>query len=106
MKLDRVRLIQVAIPLRFPFETSFGRWTTRHALLVIAESEGRIGYGEVTAHEEPFYSYETLDTAREVIRSGKTFSGRVVCRQLRSAPNPVDQPVFFQPDQVAAQGCG
>jgi len=63
MKIERVRLLRVAIPLRFPFETSFGRWTSREALLVVVEAAGFEGYGEVTAHEEPLYSYETIDTA-------------------------------------------
>lgn len=68
MKLERVRLVRVSIPLRFAFETSFGRWTSREAILVAVESEGLTGYGEVTAHETPVYSYETLETAGGVLR--------------------------------------
>jgi O-succinylbenzoate synthase len=69
VKIDRIRLLRVEIPLRFPFETSFGCWTSRETLLVTAEGEGLVGYGEVTAHETPYYSYETLNTAADIIRS-------------------------------------
>jgi O-succinylbenzoate synthase len=68
VKIERIRVIEVDIPLRFPFETSFGRWTSRQGLLVLADGDGLTGYGEVTAHETPFYSYETLAGAGQVLR--------------------------------------
>jgi len=69
VKIERVRLRVVEIPLRFAFETSFGRWTDRRGLLVELHARGLTGYGEVTAHDAPLFSYETIDTARDVIRS-------------------------------------
>ena len=49
--------------LRSPFETSFGRTTTRRILLVEIESEGLTGWGECVAGEHPYFSEETVDTA-------------------------------------------
>jgi O-succinylbenzoate synthase len=67
MRIERIFLHTFELKLRFPFETSFGRWTHRRGIIVVAEGEGLRGYGEVTAHEEPLFSYETLGTAREML---------------------------------------
>lgn len=63
MKIDRVELRQLRLPLVQPFETSFGRSTTRRFLLVIVFGDGAQGYGECVADEHPFYSAETTETA-------------------------------------------
>ena len=51
-----------------PFETSFGATQDRHIVLLKVSSETHTGYGEVTAAEGPFYSYETWETAWHVLR--------------------------------------
>ncbi|MGH9897675.1 MAG: o-succinylbenzoate synthase [Pyrinomonadaceae bacterium] len=56
------------LPLIEPFETSFGQIDTRLIFLVSVEGEGLTGWGEVVAAEKPHYSYETVGTARHVIR--------------------------------------
>ncbi len=56
------------MPLLSPFETSFGRTTTRRIVLVRADAEGFTGWGEVTAGESPFYNYETPETAWHILR--------------------------------------
>ena len=48
------------MPLRRPFETSFGRVTARECILIEVESEGLIGYGECVADRDPGYAYETV----------------------------------------------
>ena len=68
MKIERVELRELRLPLVHFFETSFGRTTTRRILLVRAQSEGLTGWGEVTCGEEPFYSYETPETAWHILR--------------------------------------
>ena len=68
MRIDRVELRQIQMPLVHFFETSFGRTTLRRIVLVRVEAEGLTGWGEVTAGEEPFYSYETHQTAWHVLR--------------------------------------
>lgn len=62
--LDRLELREIELPLRWPFETSFGRTTRRRIMIVRAfDKSGAFGYGECTAPEDPFYNHETVDTA-------------------------------------------
>ena len=58
----------VRLPLREPFETSFGRIDSRLIFLVSIDAGGLRGWGEVVAMEEPLFSYETVGTAFHVIR--------------------------------------
>jgi O-succinylbenzoate synthase len=68
MKINRVELREIQMPLVHFFETSFGRTTTRRIVLVRVDADDLTGWGEVTASEEPFYSYETPETAWHVLR--------------------------------------
>src|SRR5438045_8515436 len=67
MKIDRIELREIRMPLVAFFETSFGRTTERRILLVKVFAEGQFGYGECTAPEYPFYNHESIDTAWIVI---------------------------------------
>ncbi len=68
MKITRFVLRHLRMPLRTPFETSFGRASARECLLLEAHSEGLTGYGECVADAEPGYSYETTQTAWHILR--------------------------------------
>lgn len=68
MIIEKIRLYHLEMPLQSPFETSFGRITSRHCILVEAFSEGMCGYGECVADGHPGYSYETIQTAWHVMR--------------------------------------
>lgn len=68
MKIDRIELREIQIPLVHFFETSFGRTTMRRIVLVRVDADGLTGWAEVTAGESPFYSYETPDTAWHILR--------------------------------------
>ncbi|MBI3933564.1 MAG: o-succinylbenzoate synthase [Acidobacteria bacterium] len=68
MKLDRVTLREIRMPLVSAFETSFGATSQRRILLVEVEGEGAIGWGEVTATEGPFYNEESTDTAWYILK--------------------------------------
>ena len=65
-RLD-MELIRVQLPLLAPFETSFAVQTTKEALLVRLQSDGLSAWGECVAFSDPFYSYETIETARHII---------------------------------------
>jgi o-succinylbenzoate synthase len=56
------------MPLVEPFETSFHRTEHRHMILVEADVDGISGWGESTAGEDPYYSYETVETAWHILR--------------------------------------
>jgi len=68
MKLERITLRQIRMPLVHFFETSFGRTTERQIVLVEVESEGLSGWGEVTVGEHPFYNEEWTSSAWSILR--------------------------------------
>jgi O-succinylbenzoate synthase len=68
MKVEKIELRELQMPLVHFFETSFGRTTTRRIVLVQVFADGLTGWGEVTAGEAPFYSYETAETAWHILR--------------------------------------
>lgn len=68
MKIERITLRQIRMPLVHFFETSFGRTTERDIILVEAQSDGISGWGEVTAGEHPFYNEEWTASAWIIVR--------------------------------------
>jgi o-succinylbenzoate synthase len=63
MKIEAITLREIRLPLVHFFETSFGRTTQRRILLVQVHCQGISAWGECVASENPFYSYESIDTA-------------------------------------------
>ncbi|MGA3295407.1 MAG: o-succinylbenzoate synthase [Candidatus Acidiferrales bacterium] len=68
MRVRRITLREIHLRLLSPFETSFGKSDLRRILLVEAGVDGVVGWGESTAGENPFYSYETVETAWLILR--------------------------------------
>ncbi len=68
MKLQRIILREIRMPLVTPFETSFGRTVNRRILLGQADADGVSGWGESVAGEGPFYAPETVETAWHILR--------------------------------------
>jgi len=68
LKIERIVLREIRMPLVRFFETSFGRTTERRIVLVEAIAEGVSGWGEVTAGEHPFYNEEWTDSAWLILR--------------------------------------
>jgi O-succinylbenzoate synthase len=67
VKIERLELRLVKLPLVHFFETSFGRIDDKHFILVRVDGEGATGYGECVAEQDPYYSSETNDTAWHII---------------------------------------
>jgi O-succinylbenzoate synthase len=66
--IRRVELREIHLPLLHPFETSLGRTTERHVILVRVESaDGGEGWGECVADEAPYYSEEWTESAWAVM---------------------------------------
>ena len=68
MKIEKIILRHIRMPLVHFFETSFGRTTEREIVLVEVLSDGVSGWGEVTAGEGPFYNEEWAGSAWLVLR--------------------------------------
>jgi len=68
LNLQKLELVEIGLPLRAPFETSFGTTHERRILIIrVINADGAVGYGECTAPEGPFYNHETVDTAWSII---------------------------------------
>ena len=64
LRLARITLREIRMPLREPFEISSGRTTVRRILLLeLADTDGATAWSECVAGERPSYSAETVDTA-------------------------------------------
>lgn len=68
LRLDCLELREINLPLKHPFETSFGRTTKRRVLIVkVTDRSGAAGYGECVAMDGPFFNPETIETAWVIV---------------------------------------
>jgi O-succinylbenzoate synthase len=67
VKIERLELRLLKLPLVHFFETSFGRIYDKHFIIVRADGDGRSGYGECVAEQDPYYSAETNDTVWHIV---------------------------------------
>jgi O-succinylbenzoate synthase len=68
MRLEQIDVRRLSLPLRFAFETSFGRTTRKQFLLVSVSAGGVTGHAECVADADPFYLPETNATVLHVLR--------------------------------------
>jgi O-succinylbenzoate synthase len=84
MRIDRIELYEVILPLVEPFIISGGVMTARRSLVVVLhDGEGHRGYGECPPFELPFYSEETLAGARHLLEA--VLIPRLVGREVEAA---------------------
>lgn len=84
MKISKIELIEIKMPLVHFFETSFGRTYERRIILTrVEDSEGNEGWGEATCGETPSYCEEWTDAAWAVLE--KILAPRVVGKEVESA---------------------
>lgn len=67
VRIEKVVLRLVEMPLKFRFRTSFGEKTSKWFVLVEAVSGALSGWGECVAEPEPYFSSETVDSARSAL---------------------------------------
>ena len=81
MRVERAELYELTLPLREPFGISGGVIRERRSLVVVLhDAAGRSGYGESPPFELPFYSEETLSSARDLLE--RVLLPRVVGREF------------------------
>ena len=83
LKVEKVDIFIVPMELKYPFTTSFGTEKKRRVVIVSLESGDLKGWGECTAGEGPWYSYETVDTA---VHIAKEFLVPLVLKQEFNNP--------------------
>jgi o-succinylbenzoate synthase len=81
MRIREITMREIQMKLVTPFETSMDRVEVRRIVLVQADVDDVVGWGECVAGEAPYYSPETTETAWLVLRDflwplikGKEFS--------------------------------
>jgi len=67
VRIDRLELRLLRLPLVHFFETSFGRISDKHFILIRADAAGLSAFGECVADQDPYYSAETNETAWHII---------------------------------------
>ena len=88
MRIERAELYELTLPLVEPFIISGGAVTERQSLIVVLhDDQGHTGYGESPPFALPFYSEETVASARNLIRD--VLIPRVQGREFAS-PEEVD----------------
>jgi O-succinylbenzoate synthase len=89
LPIDRIDLYQLVLPLVEPFIISGGKMVERRSLVVVLrDDQGRKGYGESPPFELPFYSEETLASARYLLE--QVFIPRLIESDADS-PEAVDE---------------
>ena len=89
MRITSIELHQLTLPLLEPFIISGGAMTHRRSLIVVLRDEaGHAGYGESPPFELPFYSEETLASARDLLE--RVLIPRIEGREWES-PEAVDE---------------
>lgn len=80
MKIDRMDVYYVSLPLIYPWRTAYGEDDAVHSVLVCMTSGENVGWGETTPLKAPAYSPETAMSAYYTITEfiapalvGKTF---------------------------------
>jgi O-succinylbenzoate synthase len=67
VRIERIELRLLRLPLVRFFETSFGRIYDRGFIIVSVEERGSVGLAECVADDNPYYSSETTRTAWHII---------------------------------------
>jgi O-succinylbenzoate synthase len=91
MKIDRIDIYHVAMPLIYPWRTAYGEDSAIHAVLCRMTAGSLEGWGEAAPFAAPCYSSETAGTAFIVIRDwlapallGKTITSGAELQQAIS----------------------
>ncbi len=67
MLVDRIELYHIKMELVSPFVTSMGTETNEEHIIIKVDGEGITGWGECVAAANPFYTYETVQTAWHIL---------------------------------------
>lgn len=89
MKIDRLEIFHIRMKLKHFFETSFGRTFHQEMILARLECGGVVGWGEAPVSDGPFYSYEYVGTAWDVMI-------RHLGPKMKEFGHPGDLPKLFK----------
>ncbi|MFN2266208.1 MAG: o-succinylbenzoate synthase [Anaerolineales bacterium] len=102
MKITRITLHHLRMPLQSAFKTSFGSTLERECVLLEAYSDGLVGYGECVADWDPGYSYETSKTAWHILVD--FLIPAIINTELKSAEDLQSEMAFVRGHLMAKAG--
>ena len=89
MRIARLEVIWLKVPLVTPFRTSFGTAHDKDTFLVRLETtDGTVGWAECAAELDPLYSAEWLDGCEQVVRPANLLERLPVTGSPRGASRP------------------
>ena len=103
MKIDKMDVYYVALPLIYPWRTAYGEDAAIHSVLVRMVSGDQEGWGETTPFYAPTYSPETASSAFFLIK--EIFGPFVVGQRVGQRRRPPRRPFHLQ-GQPLCQGGG
>jgi len=102
MRFQRIELRHVKLQLVDPFETSFGRFTERHLVILKVFSDIGTCYAEAPSLIGPFYSYETTQTTLHILRD--FIAPTLVKREIDSIEDLHRNLAFVRGHNIAKSG--
>src|SRR5512135_2825948 len=102
MKIERMEVYYVALPLIYPWKTAYGEDADIHSVLVRLSSEGQEGWGETTPFFAPTYSPETASSAFFLI--SELFGPRLVGKEWTTAAALRGELAVFKGNPFAKAG--
>lgn len=69
MLIQQVELFLIEQKLKIPFKTSYGQYENRESIIIkLTDENGTVGFGEVVAFSEPWYTAETIQTSLHILQ--------------------------------------
>jgi O-succinylbenzoate synthase len=103
MRIDRIDVYYVALPLIYPWRTAYGEDPDVHSVLVRLQSGTHEGWGESCPLRGPFYSPETAMSVYYLI--SEFMAPLVVGREYSSAEDLLATFKWFKDNPFAKAGC-
>ena len=84
MKITKMELYKVALPMRQSFNTGFGEIKNKEVVIVkLTNDTGLVGYGESSTLQDPSYTHETVETCLHI--QEKFIAPKIVGQAFNSA---------------------
>jgi O-succinylbenzoate synthase len=99
MRIERLDIYQVNLPLQFSFRTAYGELNASPSILVRMEGEGHYAWGETCTVYEPCYSSEHTIGIFHTVR--EHFAPRIIGREIESAQDILDRLAIYKGNEFA-----
>ena len=102
MKIDRIEIYHVSMPLIYPWRTAYGEDTDIHSVLVKMVSGDEYGWGESSPLYSPYYSPEWAGGVFSLIK--EFFAPPIVGKDIESAESLLSHLEHFKGNPFAKAG--